>query len=358
MITVNVEEPEAMSVEIGEVTEVKEKISLQEKSIIPTKSLQNVTADEGFDGLSAVNIDPIPDEYVIQNLQEKTIIPTKSAQDVTADEDYTGLSVVHVEPIPDDYVIQNLQEKTVTPSDSEQSITADDGYTGLSSVTVEKIAKPFIDSSKFTSFYCMFSRSYGNSDISVLENLDTSNGTNFSYMFYGNENVVNLSLDTHNGKDFQYFCSGCGYLRNVTKLDVSNANTTFAMFHLCYSLQTIPELNTVNVKDFRSMFYGCQSGLTTIPSINLSNGEKYSNMFYGCKLLSSITFDGTVNICSNDLSFAYCPLTEESLASLVNALSDNSGMDKTYTVTIGADNIAKLTEEQLASVAAKNINLA
>lgn len=104
MITVNVEEPDVLPVEIGEVTEVKAEISLQEKSIIPTKSLQNVTADEGFDGLSAVNIDPIPDEYVIQNLQEETIIPTKSAQDVTADEDYTGLSSVHVEPIPDEYI--------------------------------------------------------------------------------------------------------------------------------------------------------------------------------------------------------------------------------------------------------------
>lgn len=378
MITVNVEEPEAMQIAVGEVTEVKAKITMQEKSITPKKSSQTVTADKGFDGLSAVNIDPIPDEYVIQNLQEKTIIPTKSAQDVTADEDYTGLSAVHVEPIPDEYAIQNLQEKTVTPSDSEQSITADDGYTGLSSVTVGKIAKPFIDSSKMKYFAYMFSSTYG-TDLSLLENLDTSNGTDFSYMFSKRTDLTELpSLDTSNGMNFSYMFQA-STIEIPPALNVEKATTLFAIFHnaqkisgkitlhapkntnlgsafsYTYLLSEIDLGDTSNVTNWNGAFVG--SGVNTVNELNFKSATNYVNAFASARKLQNITFS-SIPIFDNNFSFQYSPLSEESLASLVNALSDNSGIAKTYTVTLGATNIAKLTEEQLAIVAAKNINLA
>lgn len=216
--------------------------------------------------------------------------------------------------------------------------------------------KPYIDSSKMKSFAHIFSN--GMADLSLLDNIDTSNGTLFDYMFWKNSDLIDLSLETSNGTSFQFFCSGSPNLKNVTKLDVSNATTTFAMFHLCYHLTTVPELNTVNNKDFRSMFYSCDQNLTTIPLINLSNGEKYLNMFFNCRKLSSITFVGTINIKSNDLNLSPCPLDNATLDNIVNALSDNSGLETTYTVTLGSTNLAKLTEEQLAIVAAKNINLA
>lgn len=44
--------------------------------------------------------------------------------------------------------------------------------------------------------------------------------------------------------------------------------------------------------------------------------------------------------------------------SFINALSDNTGVATTYTVTIGSANLAKLTEEQKAVATAKNIKLA
>ena len=38
--------------------------NLQEKSVVPTKQQQNVTAGDGYYGLSAVTVAPIPDKYV------------------------------------------------------------------------------------------------------------------------------------------------------------------------------------------------------------------------------------------------------------------------------------------------------
>lgn len=171
-------------------------IQTQTKSATPTKEAQNITPDSGK-FLSSVSVAPIPEEYIIpageisitQNgsvsvknyetanvnvaapepaLQEKTVTPTKSVQNITPDTNYDGLSKVTVNAIPAEYITPagtlsittngtkdvtqyanvnvnvsapepTLQEKTVAPGKTDQEILPDEGYDGLNKVTVQSV---------------------------------------------------------------------------------------------------------------------------------------------------------------------------------------------------------------------------
>lgn len=171
-------------------------IQTQTKSATPTKEAQNITPDSGK-FLSSVSVASIPEEYIIpageisitQNgsvsvknfetanvnvaapepaLQEKTVTPTKSVQNITPDTNYDGLSKVTVNAIPAEYITPagtlsittngtkdvtqyanvnvnvsapepTLQEKTVAPGKTDQEILPDEGYDGLNKVTVQSV---------------------------------------------------------------------------------------------------------------------------------------------------------------------------------------------------------------------------
>lgn len=142
-----------------------EGVTLQEKTVNPTTSVQNVTPDANYDGLSKVIVNAI-------QTQTKSATPTKEAQNITPDSG-KFLSSVSVAPIPEEYIIpageisitQNgsvsvknyetanvnvpsedpvLQEKEVTPTKSVQNITPDTNYDGLSKVTVNAIPAEYI----------------------------------------------------------------------------------------------------------------------------------------------------------------------------------------------------------------------
>ena len=83
----------------------------------------------------------------------------------------------------------------------------------------------------------------------------------------------------------------------------------------------------------------------------------YGQPFGLCKYLTHIGFEGTIDC--NALDLSACPLDHESLLAFVNCLvdktQDTSGT--TWSATLGSDNLAKLTDEEIAIAEAKGWNL-
>lgn len=173
---------------------------------------------------------------------------------------------------------------------------------------------------------------------------DTSKGDSFQGMFGGCVALTEAPpYNLANGTTFSYMFDSCG----ITKVPDYNfeKGTSFGnMFAHCTELKTVGVLNTPNGKLFANMFTGCSS-LETIAGIDISTASLVSAMFTNCSNLKNLTFFGTIK---SNLKINESPLlTVESLLNVFNALIDVTAETKVYTIYIGADNKAKLTEQQL-----------
>ncbi|MCK9417030.1 BspA family leucine-rich repeat surface protein, partial [Candidatus Dojkabacteria bacterium] len=158
------------------------------------------------------------------------------------------------------------------------------------------------DTSLVTNFIGMFN----NCLFKEIDTLDTSNGTNFSYMFQYCYLLKTIPLiDTSKGTNFSYMFQYCHNLRYIPLINTSNGINFYYMFQYCYLLKTIPLLNTSNGINFSYMFRGCKS-LLTIPLIDTSNGIYFSYMFRECKSLLEIPLINTMNCFDFSYMFQYC----------------------------------------------------
>ena len=187
--------------------------------------------------------------------------------------------------------------------------------------------------------------------------LDTSTVTDFTKKKKNNRfgtGEILTGLNTKSGTNFSGMFSNCTNLTTIPQLDTSNGTSFSGMFDNCSNLTTILQLNTSKGTFFSMMFNNCRS-LTTI---ELTSFVSSDNIFYNCSALENLTVTGTITVKNNYLNLSYSPkLTVDSLMSVINALADNTGKT-TYTVTLGATNLAKLTDEQKQIAIDKNYTLA
>lgn len=224
------------------------------------------------------------------------------------------------------------QEKTVNITENGTTeVIPDEGNT-LSKVIVNtsvaaggEPGKPYIDTSKITNFRYYFAYGRG-SDNDLIANTDFSNGTNFNDAFYDNEFITIAKVNSEKGIYFGRTFQSCNQAKEIS-------------------------INISNGTNFDSTFYGCaylETVSLTTPKSNLS-----SNTFYNCTALKNLTIgEGwAVNIYlhySNNL-------TVESLHGMIENLADLTGQTA-KTFQIGETNLAKIDEDHMAMLNAKNWN--
>ena len=118
--------------------------------------------------------------------------------------------------------------------------------------------------------------------------------------------------------------------------------------------------NTENVVNMGSMFSGCKSLVTlseidasSVTSTSKSANYALNNMFDGCSNL--VNFGGLRNA---KVSFSIANCIRLSHESLMNVINNLALVTNAPTLTLGAENSAKLTEDELQIARNKGWNIA
>ena len=136
------------------------------------------------------------------------------------------------------------------------------------------------------------------------------------------------------------------------KLDVSNCERLTGLFGYGYFTE-LPPINVTGLIYDSTNLFTYNGRLVTIGTITTKESVTYGGWFDSCGALENITFDGAIgqNI---DLSSS-TKLTHDSLMSIINHLAEVSS---TRTLTLGATNLAKLTDAEKAIATEKGWSLA
>ena len=238
---------------------------------------------------------------------------------------------------------------------------------------------PLFDTSNVTNMYGMF---YYCTALTSIPLFDTSNVTDMYGMFYYCTALTSIPLlDTRSVTNMSSMFNNCSSLTTIPLLNTSKVTNMSYMFYLCNPLTYIPQLDTSNVTNMESMFSYC-SALTTIPQMDTSKVTDMSSMFYNCIALTSVPrldatsltdassmfgyywtspdkftdFGGLTNL-KIDLNLSKCSkLTHDSLMNVINEAADVTASPKT--LTLGSENLAKLTDEDKAIATNKGWTLA
>lgn len=120
--------------------------------------------------------------------------------------------------------------------------------------------------------------------------------------------------------------------------DTENVTNMSSMFVNCSKLTSVPLLDTSNVTNMSYMFNFCSS-LTSIPSLDTSGVTDMQGMFANCSNLKSILM---TNI---GASFSINSSTKFEREDLLVILNNLKTVTSSKTLTMGATNLAKLTDE-------------
>lgn len=274
---------------------------LDEKSVIPTKEVREITPDNDFDGLSRVIVQPIPDEYIIpegtrninQNgdydVREKATVVVNVPEKVLGSKTITENGVY--DPINDGLDGYNFVNVTTSGVDINDYYYTNNNYSGDIRAYIKE--PPMLNTENLTTMYQFFSNCQ---NLTNIPDINTSNVTNMSMMFSECKKIKTIPLlNTGKVKNMVNMFGYCVNLEEVPLMNTGNVTDMRDMFTGCRKLVTIPLIDTSKVTNMRQMFAGCY-GLTTIPSINTGSVVDICSMFQKCYSLKTIPLLDTSNV--------------------------------------------------------------
>lgn len=310
---------------------------MQEKTVKPKTTFQEILPDKNYDGLSKVNVEAVTNE-IDENIKSENIKKDVSILGVQGNvEELKGTK------------LEITKNGTYTPEDPYNAYT-------------EVVANIEPDVSEY--FGTTISEP-GSSSYSGVQRLITKMPSftlttkNAAYLFAYYFNLLNIPyIDTSNVTNASNMFQYCTTIKTIPQLDISNATSLSYMFYQCNKLETIPQLDTSNVKFFSNTFGACWV-LQSVPKLNASKAISISDMFSNCNNLT--TFGGlenlgqgyatsvSANYTNYKLNLSYSvKLTHDSLMNVGNNLYDIASKGcKTQQVIIGSTNMGKLTPEEL-----------
>ena len=174
---------------------------------------------------------------------------------------------------------------------------------------------------------------FGDTTLSILPELDTSNVINMSNMFNRCVNLTTVpNFDTHNVVSMNDMFYSCRNLTSIPNFNTSNVTSMANTFMSCLNLTTVPNLDTSNVISTARMFCDC-TNLTTVPNLDTSNVTDMAIAFQNCYNLVDVPQLNTSNITNMRQTFCNCNnLSNESIQNIINmCLNSNitASSDKT-----------------------------
>ena len=210
--------------------------------------------------------------------------------------------------------------------------------------------KALLDATKST-FY-LFYNYRGTSVDGLISRTDTSSVMKMRCMFYQAIDLTKIpQLDTSKATDMSYMFYDCHKLTSIPQLDTSSATNMESMLYGCNNLTNIPQLDTSNVTNMSEMFENC-IGLTSVPELNASVANSLRYMFKNCTSLTSIGLYGfrySIDISSTALG-------HDAIVALLNQAG--TAYDSSQKITMGADKLALLSDEEKAIATNKGWTLA
>ena len=256
---------------------------LQEKTAtIVQNGSQTITPDEGFDGMSSVQINA-------------AITGDSSAIDFSPIGYDAEFSTELNSVLNNDVAYSKSLYDSWNPSNTSAS--------NLYSDDKKLVYAPNIDTSNVTNMSQMFS---GCTSLQTVPFINTSNVTNMNYMFSGCSNLKTVPhFDTSNVNSMNNMFQNCSGLTSVPMFDTSNVENITGMFWNCTKLKTVPLFDISKLTSMEYLFYYCSS-LETVPAFNTSNIKSMYNMFYYCSNLTSVQEMDTSNVNNFEGMFYNC----------------------------------------------------